>query len=94
MKLRLAHVLPTLPRYQNNFNKGPYKNGNYSQVTILVDDYRNTRMVYDANEFPRELLEAPYYVKALYPVVTSCYHSNAPAGLKILLDKENNNYDR
>lgn len=91
-KLRLAHVLPTCPKYSNTFKKGPYKDGNYARVTILVDDDHNSRMAYDANEFPRELLEAPYYVKGLYPVITSCYHANGTAGLKIILEKEKNNY--
>jgi hypothetical protein len=93
MKLRLSHVLDTLPRYQNNFSKGPYKNGNYARVTIIVGFDRYAPK-YDANEFPRELLEPPYYVTKIYPVVLSAYGNDANTGLYIVLDKENNNYDR
>lgn len=92
MKLRLAYVMDTLPKYENTFKNGPYKNGNYKGITILVDK-NNTRHSYDANEFPKELLEKPYYVKGLYPTVLSAYGGRSNPGLSILLDKEDN-YER
>ena len=92
MKLRLSYIMDNLPRYQNNLSKGSYKNGNYARITIKVEECGITQMIYDANKFPRELLEAPYYVKKLCPVATSCYHNNCTVGLQIILDKEINKY--
>lgn len=92
MKLRLAHVLPTLPRYNNDFAKGPYKNGNYQRVTIHYKDDTKGMFLYDANDFPREFLEAPYYVTEINPGIRSVYHSNAIIGLDIYLGKEENKY--
>jgi hypothetical protein len=90
-KLRLSHVMKTLPRYNNKFKSGPYKNGNYSRVTIVSEENGRGRH-YDANDFPRDFLEEPWYVSKIYPVVTSAHCSNATVGLYIVLDKEEKQY--
>lgn len=87
MELRLSHIMSTLPKYETNHTKGPYKNGNYKGIFIVVDSD-----VYDANKFPREFLERPYYVKRLAPFIRSAYGSKGSAGLYIILDREENNY--
>lgn len=91
-KLRLNQVLPTMPRYQNNFKKGPYKNGNFSGVSIIVRGNINYAHQYDANNFPRELLEQPYYVNKIYSVVLSAYCKSVNTGIYIELEKEENKY--
>lgn len=91
-KLRLSHVLPTLPRYSNDFTKGPYKNGNYQRINIHYKDEHNCMNLYDANNFPRKFLEAPYYVKEINPGIRSVYHCNATICLDIYLGKEENKY--
>ena len=92
MKLRLSHVMDTLPKYSNKFSKGPHKSGNYKGVNIVVYD-NNTRHNFDANNFPRELLEAPWYIKEIYPVVTSSYGSHTNAGLYIVMEKGEKDYE-
>lgn len=90
-KLRLAQLLPTLERYENKFTKGPYKNGNIISTTIKVT-FDGTFKEFDANDFPRELLERPWYVRSIYPVCKSSYMKNVNVGLSIYLDKEENEY--
>ena len=87
MLLRLSHIMRTLPKYENKNTKGPYKNGNYKGVEIVWNSD-----IYDANNFPREFLEHPYYVKKLSPFIRSAYGSKGSAGLYIILDKEENKY--
>lgn len=93
MKLRLAHVIDTLPKYKNNFNSGLYKNGTYKNVSILIYGTNNSIQKFDANNFPRELLEAPWYIKEIYPVVTSTYGRHANSGLYIVIEKEVRDYE-
>lgn len=92
MKLRLSYIMEALPRYNNYFTKGPYKNGNYQRVLIHYIDENNCMNLYDANDFPREFLERPYYVKEINPGIRSVYNSNATIGLDIYLGKEENKY--
>lgn len=90
-KLKLSHLLPTLPRYINSISKGPYKNGNYKGVTLVTPfdglNKSGTRE-YDANDFPKELLERPWYVIRVIPYVRSCHRNTGTAGLRVLLAKE------
>lgn len=90
-RLRLNQLLPTLERYENKFTKGPYKNGNIISTTIKVT-LDGVFKEFDANEFPRELLERPWYVRKIYPICKSCYNRKANIGLTIYLDKEENKY--
>ena len=91
MKLRLSHLLDTLPRYQNSFSKGPYKNGNYAGVSIIVRDTPYATK-YDANNFPTKILEKPYFVNKIYPVVLSAHRSNVNTGIYIEIEMEENKY--
>lgn len=90
-KLKLSQLLPTLPRYINNLSKGPYKNGNYARVTLVTPfdglNKSGTRE-YDANDFPKELLERPWYVIRIIPYVRSCHRNTGTAGVRVLLAKE------
>lgn len=89
-KLRLNEVLRVCPKYSNTLKNGPYKNGNYQRVLIHYIDEKNCMHLYDANKFPREFMERPWYVSKLEPACRSCYNSNANVGLNIYLDKEEN----
>jgi hypothetical protein len=86
-KLRLAHVIPVLPRYHNSFKKGLYKDGNIMKVHIYIGD-KICFNIYDANEIPREYYERPWYISRIEPKLLSCYHATANIGLKIYLSKE------
>lgn len=92
-KLRLPMLLPTLPKYDNAFKKGPYKNGNYRGVYVILagDNFYSNR--YDLNDLPREYLEAPYYVIGISPTVLSCGMHEANVGLYIYLAKEENKFN-
>lgn len=89
MKLRLAYLLPTLPRYSNNKTKGEYKNGNYKGLFITVDSGRYKRILID-EDIPKELFEKPWYVDKIVPGCTSAYGSHANSCLYIVLNKEEN----
>ena len=88
MKLRLSYIMDTLPRYQNKLSKGSYKNGNYQRILIHYVDEKNCMHLYDANKFPREFMEYPWYVSKIEPACRSCFQSKATVGLNIYLDKE------
>lgn len=38
-RLRLGHIINTLPRYDNKFKRDPYKNGNIARVTMATKNH-------------------------------------------------------
>ena len=91
MILRLSYVLDALPKYENSFKNGPYKNGSYKSCIVLVPGFPGP-VRYDLNDVPSELFESPWYIKSMTPTCLSAYGSKANVGLFIILDKEENNY--
>ena len=89
MRLRLSHLLPTLPRYSNNKTKGEYKNGNYKGIFLAIGNGIYRRVLVD-EDIPKEYFERPWYVSQIIPKCTSAYGSKGNAGLFIILDKEEN----
>lgn len=94
-KLRLAHVLPTLPRYHNSFKKGLYKDGNYSGLFISFNNTTGVyKHIYTDDDIPKEYFEKPWYVKSITPSYTSAHRNSASCCIMIVMNKEENDYDR
>lgn len=89
MKLRLAHVLSALLKYENNFKNGDYKNGNYKRVIVSYNGIGINLNHIDAH---REYLEQPYYISKMYGYNNSVGHYSAEPYLMIVLEKEENKY--
>lgn len=87
-KLRLAHLLPTLPRYNNRFNKGNYANGNYAGFKLSVNATGVYKDIYTDDNIPKEYLERPWYVKSIVPSYTSAHKNSAHCCLYVIIDKE------
>lgn len=89
MKLRLAHVLPTLPRYHNSFKKGLYKDGNYNGLLISFNSSTGIyKHIYTDADIPKEYLEQPWYVQSITPTYTSAHRNSAKCAIMIVMNKE------
>ena len=76
MRTRLKNIMHLLPRYNNNFAKGPYKNGNYQKVLVRIYTPKECTKSYDLNDIieldeMKKYLDKPYYVKTMYPDTVS-----------------------
>lgn len=94
MKLRLSYLIDVLPKYNNDFKKGVYKSGNYKGLAISTIDSTFGSVINTFDDIPKELLEAPWYVKSIYPVCSSAYKGNYNCGIRIILDREENKYGK
>lgn len=92
-ELRLGHIINTLPRYDNKFKRGPYKNGNIARVTVVTKNHNGVGNCYDINNMPREFFEAPWYIKLIKSEVLSAHGNKANCGLIIELLEEENQYE-
>ena len=88
IRLRLAHLLPTLPRYHNSFKKGLYKDGNYCGLLISFNDTGIYKHIYTDDDIPKEYLEQPWYVKSITPSYTSAHRNSVKCAIMIVINKE------
>ena len=86
--IELKSLLETFTVYNNKFKTGAFKNGNYDQVVVKINE---NQIYYDLNCIVRDMpqfLEAPYFINKIWSPKIKAHYPTRPQIYIELFKKE------